>query len=104
MSSAIPEWWRLRVVAAPRVTRKGDIGRAVVDPHRRGQGSGTPPRRDAMSDGKGDQIKGRVKEAAGSLTDDDELKTEGKVDRKSGEVKEKVSDTVDKVKDKLTGD
>ena len=56
-----------------------------------------------MSEGKGDQAKGRVKEAAGSLTGDDEMKNEGKVDRKSGEVKEKVSDAVDKVKDKLTG-
>ncbi len=56
-----------------------------------------------MNDGKTDQAKGRVKEAAGALTGDDELKNEGKVDRKSGDVKEKVSDAVDKVKDKLTG-
>lgn len=57
-----------------------------------------------MSDGKADQAKGRVKEAAGALTDDDDLKNEGKVDRKSGEVKDKVTDAVDKVKDKLTRD
>lgn len=56
-----------------------------------------------MSDGKGDQIKGKVKEAAGALTDDDELKNEGKVDQKGGEIKEKLTDAVDKVKDKLTG-
>jgi uncharacterized protein YjbJ (UPF0337 family) len=48
---------------------------------------------------KTDQAKGRVKEAAGDLTNDDELKREGKADRASGEVKEKVGDAVDSVKD-----
>lgn len=51
--------------------------------------------------GKADEAKGRIKEAAGSLADDDELKREGKVDRLAGEVKEKVSDAVDKVKDTI---
>ena len=32
-------------------------------------------------EGKKDDIKGRVKEAAGDLTDDDDLKREGKTDR-----------------------
>jgi uncharacterized protein YjbJ (UPF0337 family) len=50
---------------------------------------------------KFDQAKGRVKEAAGDLTDDDELKREGKADRKGGEIKEKVGDVVDKAKDKI---
>ena len=53
---------------------------------------------------KADQAKGRVKEAAGDLTGDDDMKREGKVERASGEVKEKVGDAVDKVKDKLTKD
>ena len=35
-------------------------------------------------DGTADDIKGRVKEAAGDLTDDDDLKREGKADRASG--------------------
>lgn len=48
---------------------------------------------------KTDQATGRVKEAAGSLTGDDDLRREGKVERTSGEVKEKVGDAVDKVKD-----
>lgn len=48
---------------------------------------------------KMDQATGRVKEAAGSLTGDDELRREGKVERTSGEVKEKVGGAVDKVKD-----
>jgi uncharacterized protein YjbJ (UPF0337 family) len=42
----------------------------------------------AMS-GKTDQIKGRIKEAAGALTDDDRLKREGKLDQVVGKVKEK---------------
>jgi uncharacterized protein YjbJ (UPF0337 family) len=48
-----------------------------------------------------DQAKGRVKEAAGDLTNDDDLKNEGKADRVGGEVKEKVGNAVDKVKDKV---
>ncbi len=52
-----------------------------------------------MTDKNADEAKGRVKEAAGSLTDDDKLKNEGKVDRASGEVKDKVGDAADAVKD-----
>jgi uncharacterized protein YjbJ (UPF0337 family) len=52
-----------------------------------------------MSDGKVDDAKGRVKEAAGDLTDDKSLKNEGRVDRASGSVKDKVGDAADKVKD-----
>ena len=50
-----------------------------------------------------DDAKGRVKEAAGAITDDDELKNEGKADRAASSVKEKVEDAVDTVKEKLTG-
>ena len=56
-----------------------------------------------MTDHKTDEAKGRVKEAAGSLTDDKEMKNEGKADRASASVKEKVEGAVDSVKDKLTG-
>ena len=59
-------------------------------------------------DGKMDDVKGRVKEAAGDLTDDDDLKREGKVDRAAGKVKdtlddakEKGEDLVDKAREKL---
>jgi uncharacterized protein YjbJ (UPF0337 family) len=48
--------------------------------------------------GNADQAKGRVKEAAGDLTGDRELKREGKVDRAAGKIKEKV----DEAKDRLT--
>jgi uncharacterized protein YjbJ (UPF0337 family) len=46
-----------------------------------------------------DEAKGRAKEAAGDLTDDDKLKREGKVDRATSTVKDKVGDIADKVKD-----
>jgi uncharacterized protein YjbJ (UPF0337 family) len=57
---------------------------------------------------KKDDIKGRVKEAAGDLTDDEELKREGKTDRAAGSVKEKLDkakekgeELVDKAKDRF---
>jgi uncharacterized protein YjbJ (UPF0337 family) len=52
-----------------------------------------------MSDGKGDELKGRAKEAAGAVTDDDALKREGKIDRATGKVKDKVGQASDKLKD-----
>ena len=51
-----------------------------------------------------DEAKGRAKEAAGDLTDDDSLKREGKVDKAVSDVKEKVDDVADKVKERLGGD
>jgi len=48
---------------------------------------------------KMDDLKGRVKEAAGDLTNDDDLKREGKVDQATSKVKEKVGDVADAVKD-----
>ena len=45
-----------------------------------------------------DDLKGRVKEAAGDLTDNDDLKREGKVDQATGKVKEAVDDIADKFK------
>jgi len=51
--------------------------------------------------GKTDQIKGRIKEAAGVLTDDDRLKREGKLDQVVGKVKETAARIAKKVKDKV---
>ena len=53
--------------------------------------------------GDADKAKGRIKEAAGSLTGDQDLKNEGKVDQASGDIKDKVTGAIDKVKGKLTG-
>jgi uncharacterized protein YjbJ (UPF0337 family) len=50
-----------------------------------------------------DEAKGRVKQAAGDLSDDDSLKNEGRVDRAVSDVKEKVDDIADKVKDRIGG-
>jgi uncharacterized protein YjbJ (UPF0337 family) len=59
--------------------------------------------------GETDELKGRAKEAAGALTDDDDLKREGKADQAAGEAKDKVEkaadwveEKVDDAKDKLT--
>jgi uncharacterized protein YjbJ (UPF0337 family) len=54
-----------------------------------------------MASGKSDELKGRVKEAAGALTGDDELKREGQVDQAAGKIKQAVEKVVDKVKDAL---
>jgi len=63
-----------------------------------------------MSNSNIDEAKGRVKEAAGDLTDNDDLKREGKADKAAADVKQgvekvadKAGDAVDKVKDKLSG-
>lgn len=53
--------------------------------------------------GKLDQIKGRIKEAAGALTDDEKLKREGNLDQVVGKVKEKTEKAMDKIKNALTG-
>jgi uncharacterized protein YjbJ (UPF0337 family) len=57
-----------------------------------------------MSDGTVDNTKGKVKEAAGDLTDDKSLKNEGKVDKASGSVKDAVGGAADKVKDVVNPD
>jgi uncharacterized protein YjbJ (UPF0337 family) len=51
-----------------------------------------------------DETKGRTKQAAGDLTDDQELKREGKIDRAVSTVKEKVDDVADKVKETVGKD
>jgi uncharacterized protein YjbJ (UPF0337 family) len=56
---------------------------------------------EVVMDGATDDLKGRVKQAAGDITDDDKLKREGDVDRATGKVKDKVEDVSDWVKDKI---
>lgn len=53
--------------------------------------------------GTTDQIKGRVKEAAGVLTNDDDLKAEGQLDQNTGKIKNALAKVIDKVKDAATG-
>ena len=51
-----------------------------------------------MASGKTDELKGRVKEAAGALTDDAKLKREGRIDQKVGKVKQTTEKVIDKVR------
>ncbi len=48
--------------------------------------------------GTTDKIKGRVKEAVGALTNDKDLKNEGKVDQASGAIKDGIEKVIDKAK------
>jgi uncharacterized protein YjbJ (UPF0337 family) len=51
-----------------------------------------------------DEAKGRIKEAAGDITNDDDLKQKGKTDRMGATVKDKAGEVVDKAKDVLHKD
>jgi uncharacterized protein YjbJ (UPF0337 family) len=58
--------------------------------------------------GEGDKTKGRVKQAAGDLTGDEEMEREGERDETAGKAKDKIDkagdkarDAVDSVKDKF---
>jgi uncharacterized protein YjbJ (UPF0337 family) len=56
--------------------------------------------------GKTDVVKGRIKEAAGALTDNDKLREEGKTDQAVGKAKQaiqKAADTVKKTVKKMVG-
>jgi uncharacterized protein YjbJ (UPF0337 family) len=48
--------------------------------------------------GTSDQIKGRVKEAAGVVTNDQRLKDEGRKDQAVGKIKKTVERVIDKAK------
>lgn len=55
-----------------------------------------------------DQAKGRIKQAAGDLTDNSDLKREGKADETAGrakevlgDIKEKAENAVDALKDRV---
>lgn len=65
----------------------------------------------SSTDPRVDEAKGRIKEAAGDLTDDQSLKNEGKVDRATSTIKEAidkvehvVEDMADKAKDAIRRD
>jgi uncharacterized protein YjbJ (UPF0337 family) len=51
-----------------------------------------------MASGKADEVKGRVKEAAGALTDDKKLKRQGKADQAVGKIKQKAEKLIDKAR------
>jgi uncharacterized protein YjbJ (UPF0337 family) len=51
-----------------------------------------------------DDAKGRLKEAAGDLTDDKDLKREGQADRATGKAKDAIDHAADKAKDVVDRD
>ena len=53
--------------------------------------------------GEMDKVKGRAKEAAGAVTNDDELRRQGKIDQAAGKTKDAAEEGVDKVKRAVTG-
>ena len=79
----------------PSVTRPG----AAQPPEVTARAAASGQKRKTTMGGKIDQIKGRIKEAAGVLTDDDSLKNEGKLDQVVGEVKETAERVAEKVKE-----
>ena len=48
--------------------------------------------------GKTDEVKGRIKEAAGALTNNDKLRREGKTDQAVGKIKQVAQKAFDKAK------
>lgn len=54
-----------------------------------------------MSDHKSEDMKGRLKEAVGDLTDDKELQREGKIDQARAETKKRIDDVADTIKDAI---
>ena len=48
---------------------------------------------------KGEDLKGRMKEGLGAVTDNDEMRREGKADQASASFKEKVDDVRDGITD-----
>lgn len=52
-----------------------------------------------MSEHKGEEMKGRLKEAVGDLKGDKDLQREGKIDQRSAATKKKIDDVADKLKD-----
>lgn len=50
-------------------------------------------------EGKADIAKGRIKEAAGAVTDDEQLRKEGQADQAVGKAKGAVEKASDKVKE-----
>lgn len=54
-----------------------------------------------MSEHKGEETKGRVKEAVGDVTGDKGLQREGKIDQGSAKTKRKIGEVADKIKDAI---
>jgi len=56
-----------------------------------------------MGSGTTDKVKGKVKEAAGALTDNEKLRQEGKTDQLVGKTKNAAEKVIDKAKKVVRG-
>jgi len=54
-----------------------------------------------MGDHKAEEMKGRMKEAAGDITGDKDLQREGKIDQGSAKTKRAIDTGADKIKDAI---
>ena len=89
-----------RPAQAPNEETQLDQARELhVKQHCRADGSHFSNLGDRVMSGKSEELKGRVKEAAGALTDDEKLRREGKLDQATGKVKQAVEKVVKKTKD-----
>jgi uncharacterized protein YjbJ (UPF0337 family) len=52
--------------------------------------------KDTIMSGKGEEVKGRIKEAAGALTGNDKLRAEGQADQTVGKAKQVATKVIDK--------
>ncbi|MDR3686263.1 MAG: CsbD family protein [Coriobacteriia bacterium] len=55
-----------------------------------------------MDSHTGEDVKGRVKEAAGDITGDADLKREGQIDQASAATKKAIDDVADTIKDAVS--
>jgi uncharacterized protein YjbJ (UPF0337 family) len=69
----------------------------------RGQPARGLDEKETTVDPKLEEATGRVKEAAGALTGDDDLKAEGQADQAEAKAREAVDDAADKAKDAVAG-
>lgn len=59
--------------------------------------------RDARLEGQWDEVKGRVQEAWGDLTDDDVDKAQGSWDRLVGTIRQRTGESLDRIETTLSG-
>src|SRR6478672_3103753 len=92
-----------RPSGARKAACHGVAGGTRVAPCSQGQSPGLPVMQEAerskTMSGTTEKVTGRVKEAAGALTDDNKLRREGKGDQLAGKAKDIADKAIDKVKD-----
>jgi uncharacterized protein YjbJ (UPF0337 family)/anti-sigma regulatory factor (Ser/Thr protein kinase) len=99
MIAELAERWGVETGPPTRVWFELDPRRPFDLDHRRVSTQPTTTRREGHMDEKRDETKGRIKEATGTLTGDDDLKREGKMDRAGATVKEKTGNAVERTKE-----